>query len=238
MTTDKPQSTATTKTMNVMAAEKGPVVIIISVVLVGGGIYLTFAVNWILGLVVVIGGVVLIANNMSQVHQKITSAFEASCLTYGTEYKKNLSDPIRDFFLGVSETEARLLVQFRMSDSQLKQRLIDLNHILNVELAVNDLPVYKAGPIASLSAAAIGGVAFGGAGAIVGSLASSQVGHGQIGNVTLKLRANDIDEPLIEIPFLTRPIKASSLEAKARLHLAEQWTNLIEVIRFRIAQSK
>jgi hypothetical protein len=172
----------------------------------------------------------------SRIAKDRVSEFEASCQQHRVSYKSNYSDSGRESFLGLSEEEAILLVQFRVTDYEVKERIIKLREILDVELVVNDRSVYKAGPIASLSAAAIGGIAFGGAGAIVGSLTSSRVGHGKIGNVALKLRANDIDEPFIEIPFITKSVKVSSVEAQARLDLAEKWTNLIQVIRFRLAQ--
>ncbi len=200
------------------------------------GVYLVFAVNWVLGLIVIIGSGIGIGMMMSQIAKDMASEFEGLCQQHCVIYKPNYSDSKREFRLGLSEDDATILVQFRASDYEIKERLIKLREILNVELVVNDLSVYKAGPIASLSAAAIGGVAFGGAGAIVGSLTSGHVGRGKIGNVTLKLRANDIDEPLIEIPFVRKSVKASSAESQTRLSLAEKWTNLIEVMRFRLAQ--
>lgn len=230
---DSTHTNATTKHVAVAIMRPGPTIAWF-VFLVG--VYLVFAVHWVLGLIVIIGSIIGIGIMMSKITKDSASEFEVSCQQHHVTYKPNYSDSEREFFLGLSEEEATLLVQFRATDHEVKERLIKLREILNVELVVNDLSVYKAGPIASLSAAAIGGVAFGGAGAIVGSLTSGHVGYGKIGNATLKLRANDIDEPLIEIPFVNKSAKASSVESQARLGLAEKWTNLIEVMRFRLAQ--
>lgn len=231
---DAKHTNATTKDVAVASKELGPAIGALGLML---GVYLVFAVHWVVGLAVIIGSVYVAVVALLKRGKDVASEFEASCQQHRVTYKPNYSDPARDFFLGLSEEDATLLVQFRVTDYKVKARLIKLREILNVELVVNDLSVYKAGPIASLSAAAIGGVAFGGAGAIVGSLTSGHVGHGKIGNVTIKLRANDIDEPLIEIPFVNKSVKASSAESQARLRLAEKWTNLIEVMRFRLAQS-
>ncbi len=230
---DATHTNATTKHVAVANKRLGPM--IVGIVFLAG-VYLVFAVHWVLGLIVIIGSIIGIGVMMSKIAKDSASEFEASCRQYRVTYKPNYSDSEREFFLGLSEEDAILLVQFRTTDYEVKERLIKLREILNVELVVNDLSVYKAGPITSLSAAAIGGVAFGGAGAIVGSLTSSHIGHGKIGTATLKLRANDIDEPLIEISFVNKSVKASSVESQARLSLAEKWTNLIEVMRFRLAQ--
>lgn len=200
------------------------------------GILLMFAVNWVLGLVVIISSVAGIAIMMSQIADDRASEFEATCKQRGFAYKSNLSDPEAELFLGLSENEAMMLVQFRTSDYEVKERLINIREILNVELVVDDLSVYKAGPVASLSAAAIGGIIYGGAGAVVGSLTTGHIGQGKIGRVTLKLRVNDIEDPLVEIIFVNKPAKASSLETQKRLGLAEKLANLIEVMRFRLSQ--
>lgn len=230
---DATHTNATTK--HVTVANKRLSSMVTTIIFLAG-VYLVFAVHWLLGLFVIIVSIIGIGVMASQIAKDNTSEFEASCRQHSVTYKPNYSDSEREFFLGLSEEDATLLVQFRATDYEVRERLIKLREILNVELVVNDLSVYKAGPIASLSAAAIGGVAFGGAGAIVGSLTSGHVGHGKIGNATLKLRANDINEPLIEIPFVNKSVKTSSAESQARLGLAEKWTNLIEVMRFRLAQ--
>jgi hypothetical protein len=230
---DPKHTNVTTKNLAAASKDPGSLIFALGMML---GVYLIFAVHWVVGLVVIIGSIYVSVVALSKREKGIASEFEASCQQHRVTYKPNYSDSGRDFFLGLSEEDATLLVQFRVSDDKVKERLINLREILNVELVVNDLSVYKAGPIASLTAAAIGGAAFGGAGAIVGSLTSGHISRGKIGNATLKLRANDIDEPLIEIPFVNKPIKASSTESKARLSLAEKWTNLIEVMRFRLAQ--
>jgi len=216
----------------------------VAIIIFIAGIILSFAVHPIPGLFLSIGsalaGAVLsyqLKREMALYVRNSVSDFEATCKQHHVTYKANFSDTDLGFFLGLSEEDATLLICCRtntLNVYEIKERCIKLREIINVELVVNDLSVYKAGPIASLSAAAIGGIAFGGAGAIVGSLTSGQVGHGKIGAATLKLRANNIEEPLIEVPFISRSIKASSIEAKKRVSLAEKWTNLIEVMRLRL----
>jgi hypothetical protein len=166
-------------------------------------------------------------------------AFADLCAEKKVQYKANYSDPKRGFLLALNEGDARVVAQYKSPAGSDKStwawRIIDAKRVLNVELAVNDQAVYKAGPVATLAGAALGGLTFGGFGAVTGALATGRAGAGRISTLTLKLRVDDIDEPLIEVPFILAPIKASDSEAKARLALAERWTNLIEVLRHRAA---
>ena len=119
-----------------------------------------------------------------------------------------------------------------------EDKLIDVHKVLNVELSIDDKTVYKAGSIASLAGAAVGGVTFGGAGAIVGSLTSARKNTGKISNLSIKLRINDTNNPLLEINFIDKPTKSSNEDVIKKMKVAEKWTNLIEVMRHRIAESK
>jgi len=207
--------------------------VIWSTVVIAFGLYLIYAAGWTVGLIVVGGGFFLGVFMMGQRSNDLVSEFQEACQRHNVAYKSTYSDAEKEMFLGLSENDANILMQYRISNHGLTKNLVSVTDILNVELAINDLAVYKAGAIASLSAAAIGGIASGGAGAIVGSLAASQFGHGKVSSVTLKLRVNDLDQPLISIPFIRNPAKTSNSDTQACIELAEKWTNLIEVMRFR-----
>ena len=144
---DATHTNATTK--HVVVADKRLESTIATIVFLIG-VYLVFAVHWVLGLIVIIGSIIGIMVMKSQVAEDSASEFATSCQQYRVTYKPNYSDSAREFFLGLSEEDATLLVQFRATDYEVKERFIKLREILNVELVVNDLSVYKAGPIASL----------------------------------------------------------------------------------------
>ena len=110
--------------------------------------------------------------------------------------------------------------------------LVDIREVLNVELSIGNNTVYQGGPIASLAGAAVGGIVSGGFGAIVGSIAAGKIGSGKISDVTLNLRVNDINTPLVQVEFVPKRMKSS--KAGPLLKAAENWTNLIEVMRSRI----
>lgn len=163
--------------------------------------------------------------------------FQSACLKVNVQYRADYSDGDRGLFLALSEAEGRFAVQVRAGLKDTWQQChIDARRILDVELSINDQSVYKAGPVATLAGAAVGGLMFGGFGAVVGALSTTRAGAGKINSVTLKLRMDDISQPLVELPFILEPIKASSDEAKARMALAEKWTNLIQILRHRVTQ--
>lgn len=173
------------------------------------------------------------------------SAFERACARRGVEYKSDSSLPSAGFLIGASENAGRVVIKYPipfgeqadLNEPLVKDRLklLEATKILQVDLSIDDNAVYQAGPVASLAGAVAGGLSFGGAGAIVGSLATSRIGKGKIQSCELKIRMDDIDEPLIRIRFISKPTKASEPGAKARLETAEKWTNLIEVVRHRAA---
>ena len=200
--------------------------------------FLGFAVGWIVGWPIIIGSCVVIGYFMLKEEKTRSLEFKNRCDELGVIYKPHLSDEAREFYIGVSEEKGTVLMQFRISTNHVEEIFFALREVLNVELSLDDNSIYKAGPLAALTSAAIGGVAFGGAGAIVGLLTTSHVRRGKIGNLILKLRMNNIDTPLIQVAFIVKPAKSSSSDTIARLELAEKWTNLIEVLRYRIAESQ
>ena len=196
-----------------------------------------FAADVTAGFVVLAIFVMLLRWQHRKRRRKETKSFECSCAEHGVAYKANYSDPHREFYLGLSEASGTVLAQFRISYNEIQLLRFDVPSVLNVELHVGEHAVYRGGPIAALSGAAVGGLAFGGAGAIVGSLTSARIGGGKIGSVTLQMRVDDLEQPIIAIDFLDKPAKSSSANTQARLALAEKWTNLIEVLRYRLSKA-
>jgi len=200
------------------------------------GLFLGFSVGWVTGgIVIIISIVFAMPSHLKEEELKITN-FDDQCNKHNVIYKPDLSDAKRHFFIGVSEEKGTLLIEIRISDHEIERFFIDANEILNVELSIDDNAIYKAGPVASISAAALGGLAFGGAGAIVGSLTTASIGKGKLRNLCLKMRINNIDSPLMQIPFLTKAIKSSSPNATQILMIADKWANLVEVIRYKNAK--
>lgn len=100
MSTNNTRSSTTTK--YIAAADKGAGLSISGLILMGG-IYLLFAINWLIGLIVIVGSIVLGYFAMSKFAQQRAAEFDASCHENGVVYKAGLSDSQREFFIGISE---------------------------------------------------------------------------------------------------------------------------------------
>ena len=183
----------------------------------------------------------------SDPYERKALAFKILCeekgLTYKPDYsnaRPTLSNPGKGLLIGISEKQSTILINTETQGTYVVgqdptdgARLINVKDIIGVELLLNSNSVYQAGSIMSLAAAAVGGLTFGGAGAIVGSLTAGRKGQGKISELVLNLRMDSIDKPLEKIYFISKPVKASAAETE--LDLAEKWTNLIEVMRYRLA---
>lgn len=195
------------------------------------GLYILFTVHWMIGVTVIAFDFWLLFSLLSRLTKDKEAAFQESCDLHHVAYKPNYSDPQRDYFLGISEDRAELLIQFRVGQGAIQERFVTLPEILGMELLVGDRIVYRTGPTTSSLNRSPYDTVFSGVGSIAGILSGGQYGHGKIGRVALKLLTNDLDDPLIEIPFLTGTSKTSSPDTQARLSLAEKWTNLIGLMQ-------
>lgn len=158
-------------------------------------------------------------------------AFCRLCKEHGVDYKSEVSSPGHDLCIATSPDSETVIIRSPSPGPTGSTLKINVREILSVDLAVDEHSVYESGSV--LPGAAIGGLAFGGAGAIVGALAT---GGGrtkeEIRKISLRLRMNDLDTPLVVIDFLKSP--TPWLTAQDQLEAAEKWTNLIEVLRHRL----
>jgi hypothetical protein len=149
----------------------------------------------------------------------------------GFRYREDLSAP--EF--GYRFAHSRDGRQIRFSAAGRKVVEVDLESVLQVQLKCDERLVYRGDAIDSLAAAAGGGIAFGGAGAVVGALAAERIGANAIGSITIELRLNDLDQPSLSIPFVEANSQVQDPKVRARMQLAERWTDMIEVLRHRLS---
>lgn len=204
-----------------------------------------------LWLVILVGVIYLLllalwaAMDREKISEKVSEEirrFKTRCKKDGLTFKSDFSIEVPDgksFLIGVSEEKSQLLIGVidggGVMDGGIRDWFIDVKDVLSVELSLNDNSVYQAGSIASLAAAAVGGLTFGGSGAVVGSLTAGRMSAGEISELAINLRMDSVDWPLTKIRFISGPIKSSFVQPE--LELAEKWTNLIEVMRHRLANS-
>ena len=183
--------------------------------------------------------------------------FTLRCQELGYTYKLGLSHGVYGFRIAVSPDGKSILIRTGHGLNA-AEYMLSVPEILNIELRVGESVVYRAGPITTLGAAALGGLAFGEGGAIVGALAAGKIGdNSKVSSVDLIFRINNPENPTVIIPFLKnftgvpydmseleeeeateslRKIASDGFSAGELVKLIEGWVNLVEVYRYRLAQ--
>ena len=98
---------------------------------------------------------------------------------------------------------------------------------------INDFEVIENGETVTsggLGRAAVGALAFGGAGAIVGAITGKKKTKSIIENLKIKINMNDLDAPVIYINLITTKTKTSSLTYKMGFKQADSIVSSLDVL--------
>lgn len=101
-----------------------------------------------------------------------------------------------------------------------------LSDILSYDLIENGSTVSSGG----LGRAAVGAMAFGGAGAIVGAVTGKKKQTKLVNELRIKLGINDIDNPVLYINLIDKPIKSSSSEYSQAMAQANKIISTLDVL--------
>lgn len=117
-------------------------------------------------------------------------------------------------------------------------RIFPYQDLLGVEIVEDGLSVIstKTARASQLGSALVGGVLFGGAGAIVGGLSGKTVStaHDRVNAVQLRLLVDDISHPHFVVDFLGKQVPKLSAEYSLALAQARQWHGVLEVLIRRV----
>lgn len=134
-------------------------------------------------------------------------------------------------FIAFDEVRNRLAIGGR-TDSTLVHRIVDVENILAVNLSDNGHEVASAG--SALASAALGGVLFGGLGAVAGAVMGA--GARSASELSLRLRVDDLQGPSVGINFLERQIPKAGPDYQRLKGEAEKWFALVQVLLDRQAR--
>jgi len=109
-------------------------------------------------------------------------------------------------------------------------KIIPYKEILSVEILEDGTTVTKTSRSSQIGSAAIGGLLFGGAGAVIGGLTGKTETIGKIGNVTLHIVINDIASPTHDVCFMNVEGKRTGIIYKQAIQNARYWKGIIEVL--------
>lgn len=105
-------------------------------------------------------------------------------------------------------------------------KIFNFDDIIDFELLEDDISVASGG----LGRALVGGVALGGAGAVVGAVTGKKVTKKKITKLFIKLTLNDFDFPCIMITLIDKPVKTSSKDYKKAFNEAHQLLSTLNVM--------
>lgn len=105
-------------------------------------------------------------------------------------------------------------------------KIFNFSDIIDFELLEDDISVASGG----LGRALVGGIALGGAGAVVGAVTGKKVTKKKITKLIIKITLNDFDFPCIMITLIDKPIKTSSKDYQKAFNEAHQLLSILNVM--------
>ncbi len=134
-------------------------------------------------------------------------------------------------FIAVEENSRRILIGGRsLFTGKLDYKIIRASEMLGVELTENGIGLLSSSKnINTLGMAALGGVLFGGAGAVVGAISGSDT-KSRITEVGLRIALDNIKTPYIAINFATEVVGKGSNTHMRYLKTAERWYGIVNIL--------
>lgn len=110
------------------------------------------------------------------------------------------------------------------------ERIISYRDILSAELFEDGSSITKTSRSSQLGGALVGGLVFGGLGAVVGGLSGNTRTSSKIKHIDLRLVVNDTSSPLHDVAFLNGECKKDEFIYKQSLAKARRWHGIIKVL--------
>lgn len=130
----------------------------------------------------------------------------------------------------VKKTYGNTTIAYHEKDKKIyfnSGKIMNFNDILDCELLEDGISVTKT---SSLGKAVVGGMLFGGIGAIVGGITGKQTTKGVCTKLDIKITINDFKKPCIYINLIAKKTKKNSSEYKKAYSKAQEILSLFQVI--------
>jgi len=108
-------------------------------------------------------------------------------------------------------------------------KIYSFNDILSCEVFEDDFSVTKTVRSSQALGMAVGGLAFGGVGAVIGGLSGAQKTAGNVRKIDLRIVVNDINQPTYDIPFLSIETKKGGIVHGDASEKARFWAGLLSI---------
>ncbi len=191
--------------------------------------------------VVIVGSLLLMSLSMDKMHKDIEKAYQIM--------KKNINDKINsltdftvnqvtlgDFIIpgsGIAfDKNRKKICLIKWGNEGIDLNIISTRDILSSEIFMDGVSITKTDRSSQLGGALIGGLAFGGVGAIIGGLSGSTVSSTNIKDAILRLVINRTSNPIYDINFLhvNANTEDNSDEYINAMQEIRHWQALMEVV--------
>jgi len=108
--------------------------------------------------------------------------------------------------------------------------VISYNDLLSSEIFEDGKTITRSSRASQLGSALIGGLAFGGIGAIVGGLSGSKTSTHKVSKVDLRITINKTNAPIHDVNFMNFEGKGTEIVYPGAIQRARHWHSLLEVI--------
>ena len=131
-------------------------------------------------------------------------------------------------FIAVDESNLKIMVGgFYMSNEYDSRRIFSIDDVLGVRVSEDGKVTTDVGN--TLGMAAIGGLMFGGTGAIVGAISGKAITN-KISNISLVIAIDNLTTPIITLVFLTHEADKNTVEYKEAYSEAHKWAAIINIL--------
>lgn len=130
-------------------------------------------------------------------------------------------------FIDIDETRLKLRVGGILSGTRWSHS-VDADRILGAQVSENGKAIMGAELQSIVGTAALGGILFGGAGAVVGAIAGQSAKR--VSEVSLMIAVDDLSTPLLGINFLQGEVERGSPAHQSALAVAQKWMAMVNVL--------
>lgn len=129
-------------------------------------------------------------------------------------------------YFGINEKTRQWAVGKGFIPSLKNAPLYSYDDIIDFELLEDETSVTKGG----LGRAAVGGLLFGGVGAVVGGVTGGKKAHQKCTSLTVKITVNNMNAPTEYIKLITSPVDKNTLTYKAAFQNAQSIISMLQLI--------
>lgn len=116
-------------------------------------------------------------------------------------------------------------------------RVFGLKDLLSTEIYEDGQAVTRTSRSSQLGSALVGGLLFGGLGAVVGGLSGKTVAADKVKSICLRVMVNDTARPIHEVQFLLLEVKRDSSVYKETIKNVRHWNSILEILIKRADQA-